>query len=131
MLLVAVTTSVQLPLPGSVAPVRLTLPVVEVRVPPQPFVAAGDCSMVRPLGSESVMDAAVSAELFALANVMLSFDDPSVEMLAGENMAATVAGVGAVTVNAALAVAVLPPAGPVLSAPAARVFVRRDASVPG
>jgi hypothetical protein len=127
MLLVTVTTSVQLPPAGSVAPVRLTLPVVDVRLPPQPFAAAGDCSTVRLLGSESVRDAAVSAVPFELPNVMVSCDESPVEMLAGENVAATVAGVGAVTVKAALTVAALPPAGPVLSAPAARVFVKLPA----
>jgi hypothetical protein len=84
--------------------------------------------MVTLLGSVSVRDAAVSAVLFELPKMIVSCDDPPVEMLAGENEAAAVAGFGVVTVSAALAAAALPPPEPVLSAPAAMVLANEPAA---
>ncbi len=127
MLLLTVTAMVQVPLAASVAPERLRRLGVDTRLPPQRFVAAGDLLMVTLLGSASVRDVAVSALPFELPRVMVNCDDPPVEILAEENDNATVAGFGAVTVSTALTGAVLPPAGPVLSAPAAMALVNDPA----
>lgn len=69
----------------------------------------------------------MSAMLFGLAKVIVNCEDPPVEILVGENDTATVAAFGAVTVSTAFAAALLAPAGPVVSAPAAMAFVKEPA----
>jgi len=58
-----------------------------------------------------------------LLNVIVSVDAAFTLTLDGENAAEIVGAIGAVTVNVAVAAAVLPPAGPVMSALAAMLFV--------
>ena len=58
-----------------------------------------------------------------MLNEIVSVDFVFVLTLVGAKVSVMVGATGAVTVNAAVAVAVLPPAGPVVSAFAAILFV--------
>ena len=79
--------------------------------------------MLRLLGRVSVRAAPVSAYAFELLTVTVSVATPFCVMVLGENACVTEGATGTVTTRAAALVAVLPPAGPVLSAFGARLFV--------
>ncbi len=112
-----------------VPPVRLTLPVVDDRLPPQVVVGGVAVLTVTLPGSESAIAVPVSAIAFELFNESVNVDVPFCAMLAGANEALTVAGFGAATVNAAADAVALPPAGAVVSAPAATLLLKVPAVV--
>jgi hypothetical protein len=112
-----------------VPPVRLTLLVVDVRLPPQLVVGAVAVLTVALPGSEFATATPVSAIAFELFNDRVNVEVPFCTTLAGAKDALTVAGFGAVTVRAAVDAVALPPAGPVVSAPAATVLVNAPAVV--
>lgn len=114
---------VQLPLAGMVAPDSEMLLDAADRDPPQVSAGAGELLTVRPLGSVSVKTVLDKAKGFEFFKVIVSVDTAFSVTLAGENASLKVGASGAVTVSVAEAAAALPPAGPVISAFAAMVFL--------
>jgi len=128
--LLTVSVIVQVLLAGMVAPERVTLLAGAGIVPPQVLVAAGELLAVTPLANACVNPTAVRAYAFELLKVMVSVEFAFCPMLAGENASATVGAFGLVTVNVDDEVAVLPPAGPVMSTLAAMVLVNMPTALP-
>ena len=122
---VTFTVTVQEPLAGIEPPVKVTLDVPVVAVPPQLELALPETSM--PLGNVSVSGPVrPAAMLFGLVNVMVRVEIPPDVMAAGIKDLRRTGETLEVTVNVALAVAVLPPLL-VSSAPTASVLIKTPA----
>jgi hypothetical protein len=117
------TVIVQLPLAGIVPLVSAAEPALADKDPLHVFAAAGEVAMLRPLGSVSVRAIWVRANAFVLLRVIVSVELEFVLTLVGAKVSLIVGATGVVTVSVAVAVAVLPPAGPVVSAFAAMLLV--------
>ena len=114
---------VQLPLAGIVPPEIVAAPAVVASDPLQVLAAAGEVASVTPLGSVSAKLICVRGYAFELLSEIVSIDFVFVLTLVGAKVSVIVGATGAVTASVAVAVAVLPPAGPVVSALAAMVLV--------
>jgi hypothetical protein len=114
---------VQLALAGMVALARVCVPVPEAKEPLHVLAAAGELDTASPPGSVFVKATWVSAYALELLKVIVSVDLLLTLTLEGANAAETVGATGAVTPSEAVAVAVLPPAGPVVSAFAGMLLV--------
>jgi len=108
---VTVTETEQLPLTGTLPPLRLMLVAFAfaVNVPPQLLVVVGELVTCRPEGNESLTATPVSAALLpaGLVMVIVSVEDPPTLMLVGAKLLVIVGGES--TFNVAVALVPVPP----------------------